>query len=77
MFGVASLFLLFFDRERLHTEEYLERRQAMEIVETKTQGVILSPVDLVNMVNPSPEAKRLPAPAVTHPDHGTEVSSDE
>ena len=60
LFAVASLFLLLFDRERLHTEEHLERRQALDIVESKSQGVLLGAVDLANMVNPVPELKKLP-----------------
>jgi hypothetical protein len=63
LFGVASLFLLFRDRDRLHTEEYLERRHALEIVEAKGQGMLLSSVDLVNMVNPQPDRKKLPTGA--------------
>jgi len=61
LFSIASIFLLVVDRDRLHTEEHLERRQAMEIVEAKGQGVMVSPVDLVNMVNPSPGPKQLSA----------------
>ena len=57
--GIASLTLLFKDPDRLHTEEHLERRQAMEIVESKGEGVLLNDVDLVNMVNPSPVSKKL------------------
>lgn len=61
LFAVASMFLLFCDRDRLHTEEYLERRHALEIVEAKGQGVLFTPVDLVNMVNPHPETKQFPS----------------
>lgn len=61
LFAVASMFLLVFDRDRLHTEEHLERRHALDIVETKGEGIMLSPVDLVNMVNPQPETKKVPA----------------
>ena len=57
--GIASLTLLFKDPDRLHTEEHLERKQAMEIVESKGEGVLLNDVDLVNMVNPSPVSKKL------------------
>ena len=62
VFMVAGLFLLFFDRDRLHSEEHLERKHAMEIVEAKGQGLMLNPVDLVNMVNPVPEEMKLPPP---------------
>ena len=61
LFAVASMFLLVCDRDRLHTEEYLERRHALEIVETKGRGMLISPIDLVNMVNPQPETKKLNA----------------
>jgi len=59
---IAGLFLLLFDRERLHSEEHLERKHAMEIVEAKGQGLMLNPVDLANMVNPAPEKEKLPPP---------------
>jgi hypothetical protein len=59
LFAVASMYLLFADRDRLHTEEHLERRQALEIVETKGRGLVLTAVDIVNMVNPEPERKKL------------------
>ena len=59
LFGIISLFLLFFDRDRLHTEEYLEKKHAMEIVESKSEGVVLKANDLVNMVNPEPSSKKL------------------
>jgi len=62
VFMIAGLFLLMFDRDRLHSEEHLERRHAMEIVEAKGQGLMLNPVDLVNMVNPSPDQDKLPPP---------------
>lgn len=61
VFTIAGLFLLFFDRERLHTEEHLERMHAMEIVESKSQGVELNPVDLVNIINPDQDLKQLPS----------------
>jgi len=61
LFSIASIFLLIFDRERLHTEEHLERKHAMEIVEAKGQGLKLNPVDLVNMVNPAPDQNKLPS----------------
>jgi len=61
LFSIASIFLLIFDRERLHTEEHLERKHAMQIVEAKGYGVLLSPVDLVNMVNPAPDTRKLGA----------------
>lgn len=59
LFAFAALFLLFFDRERLHSEEHLEKKQALEIVETKTHGLQLNPVDLVDIVNPAPDMKKL------------------
>ena len=59
VFSVAGLFLLIFDRERLHSEEHLERKHAMQIVEAKGEGLLLNPVDLANMVNPVPEMKKL------------------
>lgn len=59
VFSIAGLFLLLFDRERLHTEEHLERKHAMQIVEAKGEGLLLSPLDLTNMVNPAPETKKL------------------
>lgn len=62
VFMIAGLFLLFFDRERLHSEEHLERKHAMEIVEAKGQGLVLNPVDLANMVNPAPEQEKVPPP---------------
>jgi len=62
VFMIAGLFLLFFDRDRLHSEEHLERKHAMEIVEAKGQGLMLNPIDLANMVNPAPEQKKLPPP---------------
>lgn len=62
VFSIAGMFLLFFDRERLHTEEHLERKHAMEIVEAKGQGLMLDPVDLVNMVNPAPQQKKISPP---------------
>lgn len=55
VFSIAGLLLLSVDRDRLHTEEHLERKHAMEIVEAKGQGLMLSPVDLTNMVNPLPD----------------------
>jgi len=61
LFAVASIFLLVCDRDRLHTEEYLERKHALEIVETKGRGMLISPVDLVNIVNPQPETNKLSA----------------
>ena len=61
LLSIGSLFLLFFDRERLHTEEYLERKHAMEIVESKSDGVMLEASDLVNMVNPDHSPKALPS----------------
>lgn len=57
---IISIYLLFFDRDRLHTEEHLERKHAMEIVESKSEGLILEAIDLVNMVNPEPSRKALP-----------------
>jgi len=62
VFMIAGLFLLLFDRDRLHSEEHLERKHAMEIVEAKGQGLIVSPVDLANMVNPAPEQHKFPPP---------------
>jgi hypothetical protein len=59
IFSIAGLFLLFFDRERLHTEEHLERKQAMHIVEAKGKGLLLNPLDLADMVNPAPETKKV------------------
>jgi len=59
LFSIVALFLLFFDRDRLHTEEHLERRQAMEIVESKSEGLIIEAIDLVGMVNPDPSPKNL------------------
>lgn len=60
LFSIISIFLLFVDRDRLHTEEHLERKHAMEIVESKSEGLLLESVDLVNMVNPEPSQKALP-----------------
>ena len=54
LFAAAALVFIFTDPDRLHTEEHLERRQAMEIVEAKGQGVLMNPVDLVDMINPYP-----------------------
>ena len=59
VFAIASIFLLLFDRDRLHTEEHLERKQALEIVEAKGRGMVLAAVDIVNMINPEPEKKKL------------------
>lgn len=59
LFAIVAIFLLFFDRDRLHTEEHLERRQAMEIVESKSEGLIIEAIDLVDMVNPDPSPKKL------------------
>lgn len=59
LFAIVALFLLFFDRDRLHTEEHLEKRQAMEIVESKSEGLIIEAVDLIDMVNPEPSPKSL------------------
>jgi len=59
LFAIVALFLLVFDRDRLHTEEHLERRQAMEIVESKSEGLIIEAIDLVDMVNPDPSPKSL------------------
>ena len=71
LFSIAGIFLLIFDRERLHSEEHLERKQAMQIVEAKGEGLLLNPLDLANMVNPTPETKKL------GPDKGREeVSND-
>jgi hypothetical protein len=60
LFVIASLFLLFWDRDRLHTEEHLERKHALEIVEAKGQGLPLNPVDLVHVMNPYPEISKIP-----------------
>ena len=60
LFAIISLHLLFFDRDRLHTEEYLEKKHAMEIVESKSEGLTLKANDLVNMVNPEPLMKTIP-----------------
>ena len=57
---IVSIFLLLFDRKRLHTEEHLERKHAMEIVESKSDGLVIEAIDLVNMVNPEPSPKALP-----------------
>ena len=60
LFIFVSLILLFFDRDRLHTEEHLERRHAMEIVESKSEGLLVEDVDLVNILNPEPSTKAPP-----------------
>ena len=60
LFSVAAIVFLFTDRNRLHTEEHLERMSAIEIVEAKGEGLLLDPVDLVDMVNPAPDPKKLP-----------------
>ncbi len=70
LFAVASLFLLFWDRDRLHTEEHLERKRALEIVETKGKRMLIEADDLVDMVNPHPEVAKIPAPS-----RHTEVSN--
>lgn len=62
VYMIAGLFLLLFDRERLHSEEHLERKHVMEIVEAKGQGLLLNPIDLTNMVNPSTEQFKIPPP---------------
>jgi len=59
LFSIAALILLLFDRDRLHTEEHLEKRQAMELVESKSDGLIIEAVDLVDIVNPDPSPKKL------------------
>lgn len=59
LFVVVSIYLLLFDRDRLHTEEFLEKKQAMEIVESKSQGLMVKEVDLVNIINPDPSPKAL------------------
>ncbi|MGZ0708065.1 hypothetical protein ACWPKO_06975 [Coraliomargarita sp. W4R53] len=59
VFTIVGLFLLFFDRDRLQTEEHLERKHAMEIVEMKGEGVSVKPVDLVNMVSPERSQKAI------------------
>ena len=33
----------------------------MKIVEAKGHGLLMSPVDLVDMINPAPDPKKLPA----------------
>ena len=60
LFVLVAVFFLFFDRDRLHTEEHLEKKQAMEIVESKSHGLETNASDLVNMVNPEPSFKALP-----------------
>ncbi len=60
LYLMTTIFLLIFDRDRLHTEEHLERMSAMQIVEAKGQGLIMDPIDLVNIVNPTPTPKKLP-----------------
>lgn len=57
---IVTLTLLCIDRDRLQTEEHLEKRQAMEIVESKSDGLETNASDLVNMVNPEPSPKALP-----------------
>lgn len=55
LFALAAIVFIFTDRDRLHTEEHLERKQVMDIAEAKGQGMLLNPVDLVDMVNPNPK----------------------
>lgn len=61
LFSVASLVFVTCDRDRLHTEEHLERRQAMDIVESKGQGILLGAGDLVDIVNPDDNRRKLRA----------------
>jgi hypothetical protein len=59
-FIVASQKFLFKDPNRLHTEEYLERRRALDIAESKGKGPEILTEDSQNLVAPPTVKKTLP-----------------
>jgi hypothetical protein len=50
------------DPDRLHSEEYNLRSQALKIVEAKGGPVPVNPVELQGITDPYPPQKQLPAP---------------
>lgn len=58
--AIASLKFVFFDPDRLHTEEHLEKRHALDIEQRKGQNIRFDVDDVLNIENPTPIAKQIP-----------------
>lgn len=59
LFSVISIYCMFFDRARFHTEEFLERKHQLEISESKREGLLIESDELINVIDTEPNKKAL------------------
>lgn len=62
LFVISYLFFMFSDPNRLQSEEYQIRRRSLDLIESKTEGLEVDPINFQSIMNPYPTPKRLSGP---------------